>query len=51
LWDGNIQDHADQGVAIDVAAEVSGSTRKTYVEEAEQAGGDDRACRLSGDCG
>jgi hypothetical protein len=24
LWDGNIQDHADQGVAIDVAADVDG---------------------------
>ena len=24
LWDGNIQDHADQGVAITVAAEVAG---------------------------
>lgn len=24
LWDGNIQDHADQGVCIDVAAEVEG---------------------------
>jgi hypothetical protein len=24
LWDGNIQDHADQGVSIDVAAEVCG---------------------------
>jgi len=25
LWDGNIQDHADQGVSIDVAADVDGS--------------------------
>ena len=24
LWDGNVQDHADQGVSIDVAAEVDG---------------------------
>ena len=24
LWDGNIQDHADQGVSIDVAADVDG---------------------------
>ena len=24
LWDGNIQDHADQGVTIDVAADVNG---------------------------
>jgi len=24
LWDGNIQDHADQGVSIDVAADVAG---------------------------
>ena len=24
LWDGNVQDHVDQGVSIDVAAEVSG---------------------------
>ncbi len=24
LWDGNIQDHADQGVSIDVAAEIDG---------------------------
>src|SRR4051794_32872084 len=24
LWDGNINDHADQGVVIDVAAEISG---------------------------
>src|SRR5204863_2177833 len=24
LWDGNIQDHADQGVAITVAAEIAG---------------------------
>jgi hypothetical protein len=24
LWDGNIQDHADQGVSIDVAADVEG---------------------------
>src|ERR1700693_6199607 len=24
LWDGNIQDHADQGVAISVAADVAG---------------------------
>jgi hypothetical protein len=24
LWDGNIQDHADQGVTIDVAADVDG---------------------------
>src|SRR5260370_40426707 len=24
LWDGNIQDHPDQGVAITVAAEVAG---------------------------
>lgn len=24
LWDGNIQDHADQGVSIDVAADVGG---------------------------
>ena len=24
LWDGNVQDHADQGVSIDVAAEVEG---------------------------
>ena len=24
LWDGNIQDHADQGVAILVAADVAG---------------------------
>ncbi len=24
LWDGNIQDHADQGVVIDVAADVAG---------------------------
>ncbi len=24
LWDGNVQDHADQGVSIDVAAEVGG---------------------------
>lgn len=24
LWDGNIQDHADQGVAIDVAADIAG---------------------------
>ena len=24
LWDGNIQDHADQGVAITVAADVAG---------------------------
>jgi len=24
LWDGNIQDHADQGVAIAVAADVAG---------------------------
>ena len=25
LWDGNIQDHADQGVAITVAADVAGN--------------------------
>lgn len=25
LWDGNIQDHADQGVVIDVAADVNGT--------------------------
>jgi hypothetical protein len=24
LWDGNIQDHADQGVSIDVAADIAG---------------------------
>lgn len=24
LWDGNVQDHADQGVSIDVAADVAG---------------------------
>jgi hypothetical protein len=24
LWDGNVQDHADQGVSIDVAADVGG---------------------------
>jgi hypothetical protein len=24
LWDGNVQDHVDQGVSIDVAAEVGG---------------------------
>src|SRR5438128_2605121 len=24
LWDGNIHDHADQGVSIDVAADVAG---------------------------
>jgi hypothetical protein len=24
LWDGNVQDHADQGVSIDVAADVNG---------------------------
>ncbi len=24
LWDGNIQDHADQGVSIDVMADVAG---------------------------
>ncbi len=24
LWDGNIQDHADQGVSIAVAADVAG---------------------------
>ena len=24
LWDGNIHDHADQGVCIDVAADVDG---------------------------
>src|SRR6266568_3887349 len=24
LWDGNVQDHADQGVAIDVAADLDG---------------------------
>jgi len=25
LWDGNIQDHADQGVAITVVADVAGT--------------------------
>ena len=24
LWDGNVQDHADQGVSIDVAADIDG---------------------------
>ena len=33
LWDGNIQDHADQGVAIMVAADVDGKQTKGYARD------------------
>jgi hypothetical protein len=56
LWDGNIQDHPDQGVAIQVLADVAGKEtallrfncfdfERSYVYRPENADADCRARR------
>jgi hypothetical protein len=50
LWDGNIQDHADQGVAITVTANVAGkqTTLLSISKKATSTGRKTASCKSPG---